>query len=196
MQDLQKIKELFQKTPQLKKFSSSFMPLVPFLLIFFYLILLVFPAIRNTFRLLPEASQLKSQIVKVEKEWANIDSFNEQIARSDEKLAAYEKSLPGEKEIPAILEYLSDAAKELKVRITEIRPVIEEKDKAATPSIYYKAPILLKAECGYHQLGHFLNKLENADRFMRIDNIKIEADPEKIGIHNVELIVVTYVMTK
>ncbi|UCB56560.1 MAG: type 4a pilus biogenesis protein PilO [Candidatus Omnitrophota bacterium] len=195
MQDLQKIKELFQKVPQFKKFSS-FMPLVPFLLMLFYLILLVFPAIRNTFRLLPEASQLKSQITNIEKEWANIDSFNEQIARSDEKLAAYEKSLPGEKEIPAILEYLSDAAKELKVRITEIRPVIEEKDKAATPSIYYKAPILLKAECGYHQLGRFLNKLENADRFMRIDNIKIEADPEKVGIHNVELIVVTYVMTK
>ncbi|MFX0211381.1 MAG: type 4a pilus biogenesis protein PilO, partial [Candidatus Hodarchaeota archaeon] len=117
-------------------------------------------------------------------------------AQLHEKLDYYERSLPSEKEIPAVLEYVSAAAKELNVRITEIRPIGQDKDKGKAPTIYYKAPILLKAECGYHQLGRFLNKLESADRFMKIDDIKIETNSRTSDIHNVELIVVTYVMKK
>ncbi|NQS99786.1 MAG: type 4a pilus biogenesis protein PilO, partial [Candidatus Omnitrophica bacterium] len=61
--------------------------------------------------------------------------------------------------------------------------------------IYYGVPILVKAECRYHQLGRFLNELERADRFMKISDIKIKARPDRPETLYIQLIIVTYVMS-
>ncbi len=186
----------FKKLLANKSLNKSLMinALIPVLIIVVYLSLFLGPKIKETLRLLPEASRLKTKIVNTEKEWANIDSFNARISRLHKKLDYYEKKLPGAKEIHTVLGYLSDAAKEMDVRLTEIKPI--EQDRTATPPLHYRVPILLKAECGYHQLGRFLNKLESADRFMKINDIKMAASLRRADIHNVQLIVVTYAMER
>ncbi len=164
------------------------------LIVVVYLFLFFIPEVKVLFGRLAECSQLKVKIVKTKKDWANIDSFKEKIALLNEQVDYYEKKLPSEKEVAALLEFLSDSAKELNVRITEIKPI--EQDKVGEASIYYQVPILLRAECGYHQLGRFLSKLENADRFMKINNIKIEAGFDQGSVLNAQLIVATYVMSR
>ena len=190
---MQSFKELLAN----KSLNKSLMinALIPALIIVVYLSLFLGPKIKETFRLLPEASRLKTKIVNTEKEWTNIDLFNARISRLDEKLDYYERRLPEEKEIASLLKFLSDSAKKLNVRLTEIKPVGQDKHKKAAALIYEQVPILLRAECRYHELGRFLNKLESADRFMKITELKITANPPKAN-HNVELIVVTYVMER
>ncbi len=187
---MQKLKQYFSNKTQ------TINLLIPILIAVFYLGLFLSPKIKQFSRLLSEASQLKTKIVNLEKEWAGIDSFNKKIMDWQEKLQDYERKLPSEKELPAILEYLSNSAKELDVKISEIKPVEQSKDKAAQTAIYYQAPILLLAECGYHELGRFLSKLESADRFMKISEIKIMAMPHQADRHFVRLMIVTYVMKK
>jgi len=169
---------------------------IPALIIVLYVGILLPPQIRSLVHLLPKASRLKREIVNLKKDWANINSLNKKILQLYEKLDYYERKLPDEKEIPAILEYLSDSAKDLNVKITEIKPIAQEKDTTPKASAYYQVPILLLAECGYHQLGRFLNKLENADRFMKIEEIKIARHPTQSTIHPVRLTIITYVMKK
>lgn len=187
--ELQKIKEVLRDRPAIISL------LIPVLIIVVYLALFLGPKIKETFRLLPEASRLKTKIVNTEKEWANIDSFNARISRLDEKLDYYERRLPEKKELASLLKFLSDSAKKLNVRLTEIKPIAQDR-AAAAPSLYYRVPILLKAECGYHELGRFLNELESADRFMKISELRITDSPSKADIHNVQLIVVTHVMER
>ncbi|MBU4346425.1 MAG: type 4a pilus biogenesis protein PilO [Candidatus Omnitrophica bacterium] len=183
----------------MKKFATLFLNrpainlTVSILFIVFYLFLFFPPKIKKIFLLLPEVSQLQAKIVTLEKDWTNIDSFKQKISLLNKEIAYYEKRLPAEKEIPAVLEYLSDSAKKLDVRITEIKPVGQSQDEE---QIYYSVPILVKAECGYHQLGRFLSELEGADRFMKISDIKLEASSYQINSLDVQLIVVTYVMKK
>lgn len=185
-----KFKEFFSRKPTTINFS------IIFLIIALYLFLFLIPGTKTLFGRLSECSRLQAKIVATEKDWANLESFKAKISRLNERIDYYEKRLPGGKQVPAILEYLSNAAKELNVRITEISPVEQGRDKVAAPSLYYKVPVLLKAECGYHQLGRFLNKLESADRFMKISDIKIAANRRKTNIHSVQLTIVTYVMSQ
>jgi Tfp pilus assembly protein PilO len=190
MKPVEKIRSVIQDNTAVLKF------LVPALIVVFYLGLFVRPTMKRLFRLLPEASQLKTKIVKTKKDWEDIESLKGRVSQSHERISSYERKLPVEKEVPAVLEFLSQAARKMDVRITEIKPVAQDKSEPGVHSLYYRIPILLKAECGYHQLGRFLNKLENADRFMKIDDIKITANPEMFGIHDVRLVVVTYVMER
>ena len=161
-----------------------------------YLLLFFIPELKVFFRKFTESSQLKAEIIKTQKDWANIDAVEKKILQLNERIDYYEKRLPDEKEIPSVLEYLSEAAKRMDVRITEIKPVEQDKDEISQFTLYYKAPILLKAECGYHQLGRFLNRLESAARFMKINDLKIVANPRSSDIHYVQLTVITYVMRK
>lgn len=182
-----KFKEFFSRKPTIINFSIIILVIVLYLSLFFR------PRIKETFSKLTEVSRLKAKVVNTEREWANIDSLKKQVSQLDEKIDYYEKRLPSEKEKAALLKFLSDSAKELNVRITEIKPIEQDKDKKLEVSIYYQVPILLIAECGYHQLGRFLNELERADRLMKISDIKIKA---RGNILNVQLIVVTYVMSQ
>ena len=163
------------------------------LVILLYLGLFLGPGIKGAFRLFSEVSQLRANIVNTQRQWAQIDKTKEKISQLSKRISYYEVKLPSEKEVPAVLGYLSDSARELNVRLIEIKPV-EEEDKKQKGLSYYSVPILLKAESGYHQLGRFLNRLETADRFMKISDIKIAVGHEKANIHKVQLTVITYVM--
>jgi len=183
---MQKLKELFMDKTKLNYFVLA-------VIITVYLFSFFIPEIKKLLSELTRCAQVKRRILGIEKEWANIDSFKEKIARLNKEIDHYEKKLPGEKEIPAVLKYLSVSAKKLNVKITGIKPVGQNQDKE---QIYYSVPILVKAKCGYHQLGRFINELEKTDRFMKISNINIKGKPYQDNSLNIQLSVVTYVMSK
>ncbi len=192
---MKNIKKLFSDKHTAINFSATILVIVLYLCLFFV------PKIKQIFSGLSAASGLKGQIIHTEKQWKDIDGLKKQVKLLQEKKDYYEKILPSEKEIPAILEYLSYAAKQLHVRISEIKPLEQkqgkQKDKGKiTPSLYYRVPILVQAKCGYHALGRFINRLESADRFMKISDIKILARPNDDRIHKVQLLIVTYGMRK
>jgi Tfp pilus assembly protein PilO len=168
--------------------------LIPILITICYLILFFPPTVKICFQNLAKANKLKAEIIVTEEEWANIRSLENKILLAKKKIDNYEKKLPREKDIPTILEYLSDSAKEFNVRIVEIKPIKQGKDNKAQDSIYYTVPISLRAECSYHQLGRFLNKLEKANRFMKINDIEVAATTSRGNVLEVRLIIATYVM--
>lgn len=166
------------------------------LIVILYLFFIFIPKVKVVLKNLSQAGEMKAKIIKTEKAWANRAQIEQKITQTDEKIRNYEKELPGKKEIPQVLRYLSDSARKLNVKITEIKPAEEEDGFAQENLIYSSVPISLKAECGYHELGRFVSELETADRFMKISDIKILANPYNEDRHYVRLTVITYVLRK
>ena len=83
------------------------------------------------------------------------------------------------------------------IKIVGIVPAMSylKDDKSVKKSqIYREIPILITAKSGYHELGSFLNNLENADRFMKVVDIDIKANKTSPKKHDVELMVCTYIL--
>jgi Tfp pilus assembly protein PilO len=85
-------------------------------------------------------------------------------------------------EVPAILSTISSIANEYGVKIDQLVPEKNQQEplKAAMDGKYYALPVVIKAHCGYHMFGRFLNKLENEDLFFILKDFiiqNVEKDP-------------------
>ena len=58
---------------------------------------------------------------------------------------------------------------------------------------YSEMPIQIKAIGGYHQLGTFITKLEQEKRVIVIDDVQIRYNKNNPRLHDIEMMVKTYV---
>lgn len=157
------------------------------------------PQVSGSFKAVQRAGTAASDLERVRDAVSKTGLYEKTITSYGEKIDRYEKMLPAEKEIPALLEDLSAMARDSNIKILGITPVVAAPEKNNRPraaGIYQEIPILINAKSGYHELGDFINNLENARRFMKVIDIGIRANkgtPEK---HDVELIVMTYILPK
>jgi Tfp pilus assembly protein PilO len=75
-------------------------------------------------------------------------------------------------------------------------PIVGKEDKVKKSGFYKEQPILINAKCGFHELGKFLSKMENADRFMKVSDINIKSVAQSPKKHDVELLIVTYTLAR
>lgn len=167
-----------------------------------YLKILLIPQAGRVADLLDKAGKVRRELNTAVSDIAKMGQFKETIESYKTKVDSYEKKLPAEQEIPTLLEDLSVMARDSRVKIIGLMPMAQEtfmKDqKAARPKkgIYKEIPILISAKSGYHELGAFLASLENSDRFMKIADIEIKSNKATPKKHDVEIIVLTYILEK
>ena len=135
---------------------------------------------------------LTRNVQNTAKDAANIDNLRRRLEDLKAKANFYEQKLPREKDIPSLLESLSKVAKDSQVKIVEIQP--RDKDIREVGGMYLEVPIAIKASCGYHQLGRFINELESGPRFIRISDIEIKGNPRDYRKHNVHLLLSMFVL--
>jgi Tfp pilus assembly protein PilO len=65
-------------------------------------------------------------------------------------------------EVPIILANISSIANQYDVKIDQLIPEkqLQEALTVSPEGRYYALPVVIKARCGYHMFGRFLNKLE------------------------------------
>ncbi|MCK5306173.1 MAG: type 4a pilus biogenesis protein PilO [Candidatus Omnitrophica bacterium] len=130
-----------------------------------------------------------------EKQREKIEEAKKKISKLKSKINYYERMLPTEKDIPYLLQYLSGAAKQTNVKLFQIEKKAEikaEKEQA----IYATVPLALKLKGGYHSIGLFINKLENAERFMKIQSFEIKSNDKARHEHKADILVYTYMLIK
>lgn len=138
-------------------------------------------------------NKVRADLKAARSDIAKIDSMRNTVEVYNKKLGQYEKTLPTEEGIPDLLESLSEMAKNANMRIAGIVPV-DQKETKTESRVYKEIPIMITANAGYHEMGRFLSGLENSDRFMKVVDMQIKANPVSPKKHNVELLVVTYVL--
>jgi len=144
----------------------------------------------------PKIKQSKSDIETINKNFANIDELKK-------KFAIGKKEVISEGELSILLEEISNIANKNSVLIMRIKPVsdpkaskkeVKSKTQKAVPTVKF-TPVFIDIElaCGYHNLGSFINSLENSVNFMQIQNIKVTTNEEDYTLHKVTLLIKTYI---
>lgn len=155
------------------------------------------PTVGSLIKTVPKAIDLQRKLNFARSAVANIPKYKQQTKELNRKLSSYKKKFSTQQEISSLLKELSDMARSAGVKIVALKPhpaVVASKKKDSN-SAYKKFPISIQAACGYHQLGTFLNKLENAGIFMRVTDIKMTGNSRNPREHLVQILVNTYIIT-
>jgi len=147
------------------------------------------PGLGKLFELLPKVRERKIAIKSVRNDLLLEDKLKVRLRVLKKGSSEYEKKLPREKELPIILENLSKIARSSRVKILSITPQAE---KVGGEGVYQEVPVLISARSGYHELGAFIDRLENNARYMQVSDIKIRSAGDNPKRHNVEFIVHAY----
>lgn len=88
-------------------------------------------------------------------------------------------------EVPAILSTISSIANDNGVKIDQLVPEKAQQETLtkSADNKYYALPIVIKAHCGYHMFGRFLNKLENENLYFIMKDFIIQNDTKDPQTH-------------
>ena len=192
---------IFKNMPELeldeskKKVLLIYIAAVCGIFILYFLIFLK-PSVTKLFSVIPKVRQRRIEMKVVTGDLEHRNKLELKIKNLEKKEDAYEKSFSKEKEIPMLLENLSKIAKSSGVKISGIKPIngspLRKPQEAEKEKDYQEVPIAVTAQSGYHELGKFINKLENDTRFMQVSDIKIEANDKNPRRHDIEFVVYAY----
>lgn len=150
------------------------------------------PAASRFLKFYKHQNELKTHILSTNRDFKNIQNLSKDIAVLRNKGASYRQRLVNEQDLPAFIEELSKIAQDADVKITLIKPI--KTDTTRKKEGLISMPVQIEASCGYHELGKFVNSLENHTRFVKVNDIKIKSNPESDRLHNVTLLIQTYAL--
>jgi Tfp pilus assembly protein PilO len=146
------------------------------------------PRLRNTLR----------NVKAVQADLEQKENFERRYKIAKEKMQNMDKLIPKEEEISLILDEISLTSKESNVKITQLKPLKENKKVIleASAGSYYRLPIYIEAFCGYHQFGKFLNSIEYSNIFMKTVEIEMIQNSKDIRNHQLRLVIDAFVIRK
>ena len=173
-----------------------------------YFSFIVSPLIREIGDLGRQVRDAREQLKVVRVSTANETTLRDQQRQLQEGVGSMQQLLPSEEELPAVIESLSDLAGQSQVKIQTIFPQRpgsdgagrKDKDKGPAgepkqPNIYKEVMIQIDALAGFHQLGSFLSRVEQAEKPMRVAGLRITLDPKETKRQRVKLLLQSYFTT-
>jgi len=148
------------------------------------------PGLNHISFLSKKSADLRERIDDAKDKIKNAARINERFATLEARMRSLEAQIPYISDTSWVVRLINDIEKELKFKTERIIPYVEQEkgDQAKGENDLYafrNAQIVLKA--GYHQIGQFVNTLEEKVKFVTIESITIEADKDNPFQHNVEL---------
>lgn len=177
-----------------QKQTAMIIVIIALAAVFAYIHLAMRPQAAGIARVYRNITRVRADLKNAKLVIAKTDEMRKAIEAYDRKVGRYEKTLPTEHGLPTLLEDLSEMAKTSNMKISGIVPLAGKEPAARRGQAYQEIPISISARSGYHELGRFLANLENCDRFMKVADISIKANKTSPKKHDVELLILTYVL--
>ncbi len=145
----------------------------------------------------PKVVKLKKDIKNLSKDLATMQDFQDKQGKMKQTVASSVKRIITEERVPLFLQHISDTANKNNISIMQIRPSQEfraDEEKISGNTIKF-SPVLttLDLSCSYHNLGKFINDLENLEEFIAVQEFKITPSSGDYLRQNVSLVLKTYV---
>ncbi len=99
---------------------------------------------------------------------AEVDKLQKDLAKSEEEFARMLTFLPDQKEIPGLLENVSQVGSEVGLENILFQPQAEK-----IQEFYAVIPIRLDLVGTYHELGVFLDKVSKLDRILKVESLNL-----------------------
>ncbi|MEA3368799.1 MAG: type 4a pilus biogenesis protein PilO [Candidatus Ratteibacteria bacterium] len=167
------------------------------LLIFGSFFLIFKPQMKSIRDYRSRSDSVEKKILKAKEKIVRKPQLLAEIDEIKESLSQYEKKLPREKDIPVLLEELTEIVELAEIEFVSIRPQrtssIEELAGKGGEGAYLRLPIEIQMRCGFHDLERFLFRLEKTKRFVKVVKLKIKGGGSKENLkHAVKLIIEVY----
>ena len=194
---MNKITNIFKNIPELEMDDAKKKVLLVYiavLIVIFavYALFFLSPSLKKLFELIPKVRILNSEIKAVNDDSRFESKLKDKLDALNIIMGQYENKLSREKELPKLLENLSNIANSSRVKIVGITPLESSLSVEDSKNIYQEVPIAVTAQSSYHDLGIFIDKLETDERHMRVSNIKIRAGKTNPKRHDIEFTVYAY----
>lgn len=140
----------------------------------------------------PKITKLKADLLNFNRNLDNMRASVDKEGALGQKTAVKSGKIISEGQISGLLQDISSEANKFDIKIIQIRP-IREATQAASTDKFSSLLINLDLACDYHNLGKFINSLENSSVFMEVDELKILTQLPDYMKQKVSLILKTYV---
>lgn len=128
-----------------------------------------------------ELGTLETQLANVQRQYNekkaiadNLQTFQEEVRRLNEKLAQALTKLPNTAEIDRILIDLPNLAKEEELTVVNFKP-----GKEVLKGFYAEVPLTLSLRGSYNKLAKFYEKVGRLNRIISIDETALAVEPSK-----------------
>jgi len=181
--DVSKIIELYNNLSDQLRYSI--LVGVVFLIILFDVFLLLLPQMASVAAVNDQIKKMSDDTQEVLAERGGINLLRRKLKEERLELSSLSDKVRPIQEVPAILSTIASIANEYGVKIDQLVPEKKQQEALASSgdSKYYALPIVIKAHCGYHMFGHFLNKLENDDLYFILKDFIIQNDAGNTNMH-------------
>jgi len=137
--------------------------------------------------LLEENEVRRAEVLKAKADEANLRPFRAQAEVLRRKLDTAKERLPSEREIPQVYRQVSDLATQSGLGVSLFQPKpAEERD------VLSEVPIAVTAECTYHQLGAFLERVGKMPRIVSLGEFRLIGIDRPTGTLRAEMTLATY----
>jgi Tfp pilus assembly protein PilO len=114
-----------------------------------------------------------------------------QLKEKEARGIKFKKIIP-EEDLPSLLQYISNIANKHSVKIMQMKQEVKAKDDKVA-QLGKNVFINLDLFSTYHNLGLFINELENGKIYLAVEAIKISAEANAYFQHKINLVLKTYV---
>lgn len=151
---------------------------------------LISPTIDEAEALTEELGKLNSKIEESRTIASDIARYKREMLALEKRLDSALSKLPNEKEIPDLLESISDAVKEVGLKVFLFQP-----GKVRKKGFYAEVPVKMKVQGGYESLYEFSDRMAKLPRIVNIGGLNIKSKKGKGGSSSVletDLVVMTF----
>ena len=113
-------------------------------------------------------TDLKTQFEDKAFRVANLDALRRQMADVEERFSEILKQLPTDKEVPGLLEDISDIGRQAGLNIDSIALQSEVRSQ-----FYIELPINIEVKGTYHQMGEFISGVAAIERIVTLHDFNI-----------------------
>jgi type IV pilus assembly protein PilO len=137
--------------------------------------------------LLQESDVRRAEVLKARADEANLRPFRAQAEALRKRLETAKERLPSEREIPQVYRQVSDLAARSGLGVSLFQPKpAEDRD------VLSEVPIAVTAECTYHQLGAFLERVGKMPRIVSLGDFRLIGIDRPTGTIRAEMTLATY----
>ena len=137
--------------------------------------------------LLEENEVRRLEVIKAKADEANLRPFRALAEALRKRLDLAKERLPSEREIPQVYRQVSDLAIQSGLGVSLFQP-----NKAEDRDVLSEVPISVTAECTYHQLGAFLERVGKMPRIVSLNDFKLIGIDRPTGTLRAEMTLATY----
>ncbi|KAA0876266.1 type IV pilus inner membrane component PilO [Nitrincola tapanii] len=122
-------------------------------------------------------ADLKRQYESKSFQVANLDALRRQMADIEDRFSEILKQLPTDKEVPGLLEDISDIGRQagLKIELIALQPEVKAQ-------FYVELPINIQVTGTYHQMGEFVSGVSAIERIVTLHDYTIRPSSDALSM--------------